>query len=366
VKTETIALIALACVVAPVLLSYAVEALRRRPTGPAQAPWGPGVTIDYANIGGLRVRYLKTGRGPNLVLLHTLRTQLDIFRTVIPGLAEKFTVYACDYPGHGWSDIPDAEYAPEDFYKWTEAFLEAVDISDACVVGVSIGGTIALVLAARQNPRVARVIAINPYDYPPAGGIRSSSLMARLILGPAGVPILGATLMRLRNRFVSDTIMGGGVASADALPPDLRAEFYEVGERRGHYQGFLSLLSHERRWAEARNLYSRIKIPTLLIYGGQDWAPVAQRERTGGLIPGVVVRTVGDGGHFLTLDRPTELTELIVGFGAATSAARGPGTTPDRPGIQRASGRSGRKTQCAPHRAPEPAHRSRGADPLLT
>jgi len=320
-KTETIALIALACLVAPVLVSYVVEALRRRPTLPAQAAWGPGVTIDYANIGGLRVRYLKTGRGPNLVLLHTLRTQLEIFQKIIPKLAEQFTVYAYDYPGHGWSDIPNAEYAPEDFYQWTEAFLEAFDVKEACVVGVSIGGTIALVLAARQNPRVARVIAINPYDYPPAGGIRSSSLMARLILGPAGVPILGPTLMRLRNRFVSDTIMAGGVVSADALSPQLRAELYEVGERRGHYQGFLRLLSHERRWAEARNLYPQIKVPTLLIYGEQDWAPRAQRERTGGLIPGVVVRTVGHGGHFLTLDRPTELTELIVGFGPRTAAA---------------------------------------------
>jgi len=94
-----------------------------------------------------------------------------------------------------------------------------------------------------------------------------------------------------------------------------------VGERRGHYQGFLSLLSHERRWAEARKLYPQIKVPTLLIYGEQDWSPVAQRERTGSLIPGVVVRPVGDGGHFLTLDRPTELTDLIVGFGARTSVA---------------------------------------------
>jgi len=49
------------------------------------------------------VRYLKTGRGPNLVLFHTLRTQLDIYKKIIPKLAEQFTVDACDYPGHGWS-----------------------------------------------------------------------------------------------------------------------------------------------------------------------------------------------------------------------------------------------------------------------
>jgi hypothetical protein len=40
---------------------------------------GPGVPIQYADIGGTKVRYIKTGAGPNLVLLHTLRTQLDIF-----------------------------------------------------------------------------------------------------------------------------------------------------------------------------------------------------------------------------------------------------------------------------------------------
>jgi pimeloyl-ACP methyl ester carboxylesterase len=322
-KTATIALIAVACLVAPVLISYVVEALRRRPTAPARALWGSGVSINYANIGGVQVRYLKMGRGPNLVLLHTLRTQLDIFQKIIPKLAEQFTVYACDYPGHGWSDIPHAKYAPEDFYQWTEAFLETVDIDKACVVGLSIGGTIALVLAARQNPRVTRVIAINPYDYPPAGGIRSSSLIARLILGPAGVPILGATLMRLRNRFVSDAIMSGGVASADALSPELRAELYEVGERRGHYQAFLNLLAHEQRWSEARKSYPQIRVPTLLIYGEQDWAPVAQRERTGGLIQSVAVTTVAEGSHFLSLDRPAELTDLIVRFAAHTPVPSG-------------------------------------------
>jgi pimeloyl-ACP methyl ester carboxylesterase len=316
VNTITIVVLGLAFVAAPVLVSYAVEALRRRPTSPSQTSWDPGISISYADLGGTRVRYLKTGRGPNLVLFHTLRTQIEIFQRIIPKLAERFTVYAVDFPGHGWSDIPNAEYAPEDFYQWAEKFLETVDIDDATLAGVSIGGTIALVLAARRNPRVARVIAINPYDYPPDGGIRRSSLIARLILGPAGVPILGATLMRLRNKVVTDAIMAGGVASAEALTPELRAQLSDVGERRGHYQAFLRLLSHERRWADARNLYPMIKVPALLICGERDWAPAAQRERTAGLIPKVKVKTIGNGGHFLSLDRPTELSELIAGFAA--------------------------------------------------
>jgi len=56
--------------------------------------------------------------------------------------------------------------------------------------------------------------------------------------------VLGATITRLRNRFVSDLIFRGGVASPDALSDQLAREFYEVGARPGHYQGFLTLLAH--------------------------------------------------------------------------------------------------------------------------
>jgi pimeloyl-ACP methyl ester carboxylesterase len=314
---------AFTCLVAPVLVSFVVEALRPRPLRPDKLLWGPGISIEYADVGGIKVRYIKTGTGPNLVLLHTLRTQLDIFQKIIGELAERFTVYAYDYPGHGWSDIPPADYAPEDFYRWTAALLEALAIERACVVGISIGGTISLMLAARQNPRIERAIAVNPYDYWPDGGIRKSSLMARLILGPAGVPLLGATLMRLRNRFVVDRIMEGGVVSADSLSPELRKQLYEVGARPGHYRGFLSLLAHERRWPAARDEYPRIRIPTLLVYGEQDWAPKALRERNRALIPGATLIAISEGGHFLSLDRPRELTDLIVQFIAGTRAPFG-------------------------------------------
>ena len=110
-------------------------------------------------------------------------------------------------------------------------------------------------------------MAIDGFDVLSSQRISQSSLMARLILGPSGVPILGGTLMRLRSRFVSNRIMEGGVVSADALSPALKKELYDVGTRRGHYQGFLSLLSFEEDWSNAPSEYSRIRVPTLLIYG---------------------------------------------------------------------------------------------------
>jgi pimeloyl-ACP methyl ester carboxylesterase len=304
----------LTVLVAMVVLSYIVEALRSAPKRPETLVWAPRIPIEYVDLDGMRVRCIRTGVGPNLVLLHTLRTQLDIFEKIIPELEKRFTVHAFDYPGHGWSDIPKAAYAPEDFYQWTAAYLDRIDIRQATIVGISIGGTISLVLAARHNPRVTRVIAVNPYDYWPVGGIRKSSLAARLVLTPSGVPVLGATIMRLRNRFLSDRIFEGGLASPQALPKELAEELYEVGARLGHYQSFLSLLAHERLWPKARDEYASIKVPVLLVYGDQDWAPPAERERTRSLIPNVTTEIVPNGDHFLSLDRPRELQNLIVGF----------------------------------------------------
>ena len=54
---------------------------------------------------GSRLRYFTTGTGPPLVLLHTVRTQLDYFQRVVPALWDQFTVYTLDLPGMGWSDI---------------------------------------------------------------------------------------------------------------------------------------------------------------------------------------------------------------------------------------------------------------------
>jgi pimeloyl-ACP methyl ester carboxylesterase len=162
-----------------VVLSLAVEALRPRPEAPQRLYWDPAITIQYAVIDGLRIRHIKTGSGPNLVLLHTLRTQLDIFEKLVPRLAKDFTVHAFDYPGHGWSEIPNTSYRPELFVRTVEAFLDHAGITEATLAGVSIGGTIPLVLASKQNPRVKKVVSVNPYDYGKGMGIRRGNLVAR-------------------------------------------------------------------------------------------------------------------------------------------------------------------------------------------
>ena len=60
------------------LASFIVEALRRAPEATKRLSWAPDIAINYLTANGNRLRYVRTGRGPTVVLLHTLRTQLDL------------------------------------------------------------------------------------------------------------------------------------------------------------------------------------------------------------------------------------------------------------------------------------------------
>ena len=295
--------------------SAVVDASRRPPSPPSTLPWAPDIPIVYTEVDGVRVRYIRTGTGPTLVLLHTLRTQLDIFQKVIPALARDFTVYAVDYPGHGWSDIPSADYTPAFFTRFTTGFLNALGLQDVLLAGVSIGATISLLMAAEANPRIRGVVSINSYDYGPRGADRANAV-AKLLFTLAAIPVIGETVMRLRNRLVEGKILEGGVATPAALPPAFREEVFRVGERPGHYRAFLNLIRHMPQWPDAHAVYGRIRVPVLLVYGDRDWSREADRRATLQEVPGARIAVVANGGHFLPLDQPEAVVQQIRGFEA--------------------------------------------------
>lgn len=309
-----IPIIALASLVGLVVASHIVETLRPAPKRPEKLVWAPGIPIEYVDIGGVKVRYIKTGTGRNLVLLHTLRTQLDLFEKVVPDLAKYFTVYALDYPGHGYSDIPKAKYDADFFVHSVEGFLDALDLNDVTLCGVSIGGAISLIMAGRRNACVARVVAINPYDYAKGRGMTRSSLLGWMITVTSEIPLVGETVMRLRNSMIMKAVLRGGVANPQSIPPALLKEMYEVGNRRGHYRAFISLLRDAASWEAATEVYGNINVPVRLIWGDKDWSRSSEREHDRSLIPGAQMQTIENGGHFLPLDRPQELNELIIRF----------------------------------------------------
>ena len=144
-----------------------------RPNSEYTSTWSPSGAIEFAALGdGTRLRYLKTGFSPRpLILLHTVRTQLDHFQLVIPRLLRGFTVYAVDLPGMGWSDItPGASYNEPALRNAFVEFVQTLDLSDVTLVGESMGATVSLAASTELEDRVRGVVAFNPYDYPQGVG----------------------------------------------------------------------------------------------------------------------------------------------------------------------------------------------------
>jgi pimeloyl-ACP methyl ester carboxylesterase len=269
-------------------------------------------TIHRATVNGCEVRYLRAGSGTPVVFVHTLRTQLDMFLQVIERLdTTQAEVIAIDLPGHGESAAPPADYTADYFSDAVEALLDQLQLHDTVFVGESIGASIGLILAARGNPRIARVLAVNPYDYGRWGGARRSSPLNNVVFTTILWPVLGPIVARAGTKRLLRLVLAGGLHDRHNLPPALAAEIARCGRLPGHARAFRSLCLQWRSWLSARTQYCQVNVPVTLVYGDEDWSHPAERDANARAIPGAHLVTLNATGHFASLDKPNEIAGLI-------------------------------------------------------
>jgi pimeloyl-ACP methyl ester carboxylesterase len=246
------------------------------------------------------------------VLLHTLRTQLEYFDPLVERLdTTRVEIVAVDLPGHGQSTAPSVDYTADYFADSIEQLLELCDLRETILAGDSIGGTIALTLAARGNRRIAHVIAVNPYDYGRWSGIRRSSLLANVLFTTMLWPGIGPVVARSGNRQVLRRVLEGGLYDPHALPASLVDEMHTCGSLPGHARAFRSLNQEWRTWIAARAHYAAITLPVTLVYGSDDWSHPSEREANARAIPAARTVSLERCGHFSSLEKPGSVAQLI-------------------------------------------------------
>ena len=279
-------------------------------TTPARRQLPPD--IHRTAVNGCDVRYLRAGSGTPVVFVHTLRTQLDMFLQVIEQLdTTQVEVIAIDLPGHGESTAPPVDYTAGYFTDAVEGLLEHLDLHKAVFVGESIGASIGLILAARDNPRIAHVVAINPYDYGHWGGARRSSPLNNVVFTTILWPVLGPIVARAGTKGLLRLVLAGGLHDRHKLPPGLVSDIARCGRLPGHARAFRSLCLQWHSWLSARAQYGAITLPVTLVYGDEDWSRPAERDANAREIPGAHVVTLKATGHFASLETPKEIADLI-------------------------------------------------------
>lgn len=271
---------------------------------------GHGTVQYFTRSDGSRLRYFTAGSGPALVLMHTIRTQLDYFHRVIPQLWDSFTVYALDLPGMGWSDVvPGARYEEPDLRAAVVEFVTDLDLHDVTLAGESLGGALALQSAVDLKGRVARVVAFNTYDYP--SGLERGNVFARFIISSVRMPGLGPVFAVLENRPIMKGIMRGGVVDNRTLPDDFIVELRKSGRRKGYPGVARAVYRSLKGFVKARDRYRDVAVPVTLVYSDKDWSRPAEREHVAGLLADVERISLPDTGHFSALERPNEVARIL-------------------------------------------------------
>ena len=103
--------------------------------------------VQHVTIHGHRRAFVRTGKGPALLLLHGLGCTHSTWLPVLDSLARRYTVVAPDLLGHGESDKPRADYSIGAFANGMRDLLTVLGIDKVTVVGHSFGGGVAMQFA---------------------------------------------------------------------------------------------------------------------------------------------------------------------------------------------------------------------------
>ena len=283
-----------------------------RPNSDYTRTWFPSGEIEYATLAdGMRLRSLKAGSGPALILLHTVRTQLDHFQLVIPKLVGAFTVFAVDFPGMGWSDITaGASYDEPALRRAIVEFVKALDLDDVTLAGESMGATVSLAASTELEDRVRRIVAFNTYDYPE--GVGRANRVASIYVGGARLPAIGPVITRMENKSALGIVLRGGLADENKLPDHYLAELRRVGRRRGYPRVAREVYRNVDSMIAARALYDRVTAPVTLIYGDHDWSRIPEREANLSLLRRARSISLPHTGHFAALEQPARVAEILL------------------------------------------------------
>lgn len=249
-------------------------------------------------VNGVTLNVRERGDGtlgrPALVFLHYFGGSSRAWLPVMDRLAGTFRCVALDLRGFGDSEAPASGYAISDGADDVAALVGALDLQRYILVGHSMGGKVALALAARQPAGLDSLILLAPS--PPSPEPMEHTERARLLGGHADRAEAEATIRKITAR---------------PLPAPLFAQAVEDSLRSSQSAWDVWLQNGSREDLSAQ--MTRIAVPTLVVSGESDPVlPTALlRREVVARVPNAHMTTLPDVGHLSPLEKPVAVANLI-------------------------------------------------------
>jgi pimeloyl-ACP methyl ester carboxylesterase len=273
-------------------------------------------SIRRIKVDGLRIRYVDAGDGPCVFLIHGIGHSAFGWRHSLGPLAESgFRVLAIDTPGFGYSDplpeeaIRDPTALPKAIADLLDRVLDTFDITSCSVIGHSLGGAYATLLAAEHPERVERLVLAAPAVGPHVGlGLRLLTMRVGQLAFRPTPQFIRWSISQLANssEAIDDQEVEEIVRTLSQ--PQVRRFFLELLKvglgLRGIRPDFV-LLS---RLAEVR-------APTLVLWGRHDHIlPLRNADLILGQLPEARLEIFEHSGHMLMLEETNRFNELVLRF----------------------------------------------------
>jgi pimeloyl-ACP methyl ester carboxylesterase len=282
----------------------------------------PGIEPQAAEeswviLDGARMRYLRSGSGPALVLLHGLLGYSFSWRLVMPALSAQATIYAVDMVGTGFSDRPPGlDCSMRASAERLLRFASEAGLSSFDLLGTSHGGAVAMRTAALAPARVRRLILaapVNPWSK------RGRWLAPFLGCRPLSALFLGLTpFMEIAHEALLRRLYG----ETRRIPPGTLEGYSAPLKIPGSFEYALSVL---RSWrGDLRELESELPriaaTPTLLIWGSHDRAvDPASAQILRQHFQACQLRVFDSVGHLPYEEMPQQFSRTVSEFLARTS-----------------------------------------------
>ncbi len=255
------------------------------------------------------VAWREAGAGPTVLFLHGLGMTRTGFDPQLAALADRFRCVAWDMPGYGASPPPDGPLTFPALAAAVDGLLATLGVADAHLVGLSLGGMVAL-HTALEHPRRVRSLAL--LDSSPAFGLDGTQPDAwrRARLAPLDEGATPATMAEPVLRSImapgtADDVVAAAAASMARIPAaGLRAAVE-------------CLPSHD-----VRARLGEIRVPTLVAVGERDEeTPPSYARALADGIPGAELVIVPGAGHIANLEAPAAVNALLRSHLAAAERA---------------------------------------------
>lgn len=273
--------------------------------------WPNRDASSFVEAGELRWHVQRAGRGPALLLLHGTGAATHSWRSLLPWLAQFFTVIAPDLPGHGFTTAPTfSAYSMPAFASLVAALLAKLCVQPAIVVGHSAGAAIAARMCLDGAIAPTAIVAINGAMLPLQGVAGTVfSPLAKLLAANPLVPKLFS--WRASNREVTARLL----RSTGSVIDDEGITLYgELMRHPAHAAAALNMMAHWDLPSLQRDL-ARLQPALMLINGGND-RTVAPSEaaRVQRLLPAARIERLEAYGHLVHEEVADQVGALIVDF----------------------------------------------------